>query len=292
MAAKQRFSDKANSELVMLMMKRAGASRDATPESVIESLATALRRKRRLPGRPVMQLDPFLVARNVVEFNLRADLNCEGYLEAKGHSYAEGFRMVVKRDVCEERMRFTIAHELCHTFFYEFVPELKFREHHKDDQEEALCNFGAASFLMPAEGLRSRAGKMSVSIESLSALAEEYGVSLPTMFLRLRFLRAWKCELSFWRRLCDGTFDIQKLYGGNRIDWRWLDNSVPTSAWELNRAMTGNSFLEWTNNQGSRRLKPVWYQLSRRGDALIGLWGSLAAKAHHGLPLFDGVGRR
>jgi Zn-dependent peptidase ImmA (M78 family) len=27
------------------------------------------------------------------------------------------------------RQRFTIAHEICHTFFYEIVPELKFKPH-------------------------------------------------------------------------------------------------------------------------------------------------------------------
>lgn len=288
MLGRHRSSDKTSSELVTLMMMRAGTAQ-TTPELVIESLAVDLRRQRRLPSGPVITLDPFLLARNVVDFDLQPSLQCDGYLEAKGASYAQGFRMVVKHDSCEERIRFTIAHEICHTFFYEFVPELKFREHYTDDQEEALCNFGAASFLIPARGVRSRASKLSVSTESLNALAEEYGVSLSTMFIRLRSLGIWKCELSLWRRLSDGTFDLQNLYGGKKIDWRWLDNSVPTSAWEFDKAVTGNSFLRCTSGRGSGCFRPVSYQLSRRGDVLVGLWGSLASKAHCDLPLFDHI---
>ena len=286
MIAKQKSSG--NSQLVVLLMSSVPVSQGDTPQSVIEQLTTALRRKSPRPSGPVAQLEPFLVARNVVDLDLRPGLQCDGYLQARGRSYPEGFRMVVKQDTCAERVRFTIAHELCHTFFYEFVPEIKFRVHPTDNQEETLCNLGAASFLMPARGLRSRADKMAVSLESLYALAEEYGVSFPSMFLRLRSLGIWKGELSLWRRLCDGTFDLQRLYGGRKISWRWLDNSIPSSAWNDNRVVTGNSFVECNNRQGSRCFEPVWYQLARRGEMLVGLWGSLTPRIRQrDLPLFD-----
>ena len=60
--------------------------------------------------------------------------------------------MGVKADMGEKRMRFTIAHELCHTYFYELVPELKFCDHGPNDEEEAICNQGAAALLIPRGG--------------------------------------------------------------------------------------------------------------------------------------------
>ena len=269
-------------------MSNAPASQGATPQSVIEELAASLRRKRPRPSEPVAQLEPFLAARNVVDLSFKRGLQCDGYLVARGQSFPEGFGMVVKQDTCAERIRFTIGHELCHTFFYEFAPEIKFRAHPNDNQEETLCNLGAACFLMPSKGLRGRAHKMAVSIESLYALAEEYGVSSPSMFLRLRSLGMWKGELSLWRRLGDGTFDLQRLYGGRKIPWRWMDNSIPSSAWENDRVVTGNSFVECKDRQGSRCFEPVWYQLMKRGETLVGLWGSLTLGIRQPeLPLFD-----
>jgi len=287
MRVRHQCSPSSASELVKLFLKRSGVGPDSTAEDAIESLATNLRRRRRFAARPVLRLDPFLAARNVVDFRLSRTLHCDGYLEARGSTFEDGFGMVVKAHVSEERARFTIAHELCHTFFYELVPELKFRSHTTDDQEERLCNLGGAAFLMPAAGLRRRAARVPVSVEGLEVLADEYGVSVCAMFLRLRGLDAWKCELSMWRPLVDHTFKLEKLYGGPSLDWQWSEDSVPSAAWESKGVKAGETFLQYFDDRGVRRVKPVSYQVVRRGNSLIALWGKLRRTGRGILPLFD-----
>ena len=287
MRVRHQCSLSSESELVKLFFKRSRAGPNSTPEDAIESLATNLRRTRRFAARPVVHLDPFLAARNVVDFTVSSTLHCDGYLEARGCTFEDGFGMVVKKYVSEERVRFTIAHELCHTFFYELVPELKFHSHSTDDHEERLCNLGAAAFLMPAAGLRRRVERVPVSMEGLEILAEEYGVSVCAMFLRLRGLDAWKCELSMWRPLVDHTFKLEKLYGGPSLDWQWSEDSVPSAAWESKGVKAGETFLQYFDDRGVRRVKPVSYQVVRRGNSLIALWGKLRRTGRGILPLFD-----
>jgi hypothetical protein len=81
----------------------------------------------------------------VCETEVVPDLPCDGLIEPIGTTYSAGFRMRLKKNAADVRLRFTIAHELCHTFFYELVPEFKFVAHESDDSEERLCNWGAAS---------------------------------------------------------------------------------------------------------------------------------------------------
>ena len=54
------------------------------------------------------------------------NLRCDGYIQPQGRSSSEGFTMLVNKKLPQSRIRFTIAHEICHTIFYEIVPELKF----------------------------------------------------------------------------------------------------------------------------------------------------------------------
>lgn len=273
----------AKSELSGLFAKRSGVP-FSSPADVMESLAAGLRRKRRHAGGPVMEIGPFLVERNVLEFEVTRGLSCDGYLEPRGTSFSDGFKMVIRHDAYDERLRFTIAHELCHTFFYEFVPELKFSNHKPDSNEETLCNLGAAAFLMPAAGLRRRAAEVSVGLESLETLAREYGVSIPAMFLRLRGLGAWKCELSVWVPSIDGTFRLQKIYGGKTVDWQWSDASIPRFAWESHKLRAGRTILEHFDERQVRFVELVSYQLARRGERLVALCGKLSKCAPKDLP--------
>jgi len=73
----------------------------------------------------------------------------DGSLEPLGKGFDQGFKLTLNARSPKNRVRFTQAHELCHTFFYQYVPEIKFRPHLEDPGEEQLCNFGAAELLMP-----------------------------------------------------------------------------------------------------------------------------------------------
>jgi len=77
-----------------------------------------------------------------------------------------------------------VAHEICHTFFYEIVPELKFTPHPTDSFEEALCNHGAAAFADAAEDVLAHVSVRDVSLATLEELSQRYAVSIEAAFLR------------------------------------------------------------------------------------------------------------
>ena len=152
------------------------------------------------------QLQRFVRDRNVRETQIVSDLPCDGLIEPLGTAYDAGFRMRLNKNAAGVRRTFTIAHELCHTFFYELVPDLKFVAHKTDEAEERLCNVGAATLLIPAGSIRRAAARLPICLESLDVLAAKYDVSLATMAIRLRSLEVWKSELSLWRRMTNGRF--------------------------------------------------------------------------------------
>lgn len=181
--------------------------------------------------------------------------------------------MRLKKSAADVRIRFTMAHELCHTFFYELVPEIKFAPHETDDEEERLCNFGAAAFLLPASVLRRRVKNLQPRLETLELLSGEYRVSIPTMMLRLRALGLWHCEVSLWHRMSDGEFVLDRLYGGRRLSYQWEDNSILEPTWNSNRSVCGHSFLFYEDRRGGRRYRPIRFEIRRHADGLIALWG-------------------
>src|ERR1700691_2550147 len=152
------------SALVRQFCERSGLP-IASPEEVMSTLVeTVLRRTR--SGRP-QQLESALGDRNIRQVEFEHDLQCEGLLQPVGTEFRHGFVMRLKRNTADVRLRFTMCHELCHTLFYELVPELKFAPHETDDEEERLCNFGAAAFLIPGPVLRRRVKKLRPCLEAL-----------------------------------------------------------------------------------------------------------------------------
>jgi len=195
---------------------------------------------------------------------------------------------LLRAGVLETRTRFTLAHEICHSFFYELVPEIKFSEHRMDDQEERLCNIGAAELLMPAEDIRRDADGRSVSLSTLSSLAAQYAASLDGMITRLCTLRLWACELSVWHRLTNGEFALDRKVGGiNNVRWQWLDSSVLDRAWNERKRhpQYGRTFVGFTDSQQRDYSALVYYEVQRRGDALFALW-SKRQMAEAASPLF------
>ncbi len=259
--------------LVDLFVARTGET-GKSPQVIIENLVEDLRRQTGLAS--ARSLDRYLEARNVVERCTDSDIGCDGYIEPVGASFAEGFRMVLNDKVAPARQRFTIAHEICHTFFYELVPELKFTPHATDDSEEALCNHGAAALLMPARDIVAQASGKDVSLATLEALAERYEVSLEAVFLRLRGLKLWNCEMSVWHRMMSGDFVLSRLYGWLKKDWRWLDDSIPNRAWSRKDGgpIAGKAFVYFERSDQWSAAESIFFQIKRRGDNLVSLWAT------------------
>jgi hypothetical protein len=215
-------------------------------------------------------MEPFLAARNIREVATDDALKADGALAPLGTDFRAGFRMVLRRDLPEGRINFTVAHEICHTFFYERVPEIKFLPHPVDPEEERLCNSGAEELLMPALDVKRRAKERALSLAVLRALAADYRVSAPAMLIRLRNLGLWKAELVLWHQMSNGTFSVKRVWGGPMADWRWVDSAIPRAALSASpeKILTGHTFWMVDTPRG-QKFRPVVYQLARhRGDLL------------------------
>ncbi len=261
------------SNIVRLFLERSGVtSPQGSPEQVMTELVERTARGKRA-GSQGQRVQRFLDARNIVSVEFVHDARYDGMIEPIGSTFSGGFRMTLKTNASDVRARFTVAHEACHTFFYELAPEIKFHPHEEDDHEESLCNVGAAVLLIPAAPLRARTKKLPICLDSLEQLAQEYAVSLPTMLLRLRSLGLWKCQLSLWHRTVSREFVLDRLYGGRKVEWKWQDASVLERVWESNESAFETGFV-YAENRGAKAYEPVAYHVQRSNRGVTVLWGS------------------
>ena len=258
-----------SSRLVRLLVERTGQG-DADPFAAMEHHVGRLRQEVGNMG-VVNDFEPYLKLRKVTLLSSDNPVY-DGYIQPHGKSYSEGFTMLVKKEQPQTRARFTIAHEICHTFFYEIVPELKFVSHQTDPVEEMLCNFGAAALLMPRDDVMKATHKIMPSIVVLEQLAEHYGVSLEAMFLRLRHLARWKCALLIWHRTNDGRFLLDRAYRCRKEDWHWVDSSIPQAAWEGKKSLPARTLVHFQDSRERWFARRVYFQIKRRANSLVALW--------------------
>lgn len=126
------------------------------PEAIIESYADRLRAD---AGQDTIPISPATIASlKGIKQRRHGDAPFAGriYVEENGQLV-----MDVNASDSPERQHFTEAHELMHTAFPNFKEEKRFRtetalleRHAPNQEEEYLCDFGAAALLMPAELVR------------------------------------------------------------------------------------------------------------------------------------------
>lgn len=93
----------------------------------------------------------------------------------------------------EQRRRFTLAHEIAHTFV---TPDAA--SHGCVDQNsEDLCNLAAAELLIPESLLRRIQWKMN--IDSLCSLAETFRCSLEAIAWKVLNMPTWRGALLLWK---------------------------------------------------------------------------------------------
>lgn len=184
-----------SSELVLTFCETVG----------LQDPAEAMRKcARTLIGRSGLKHPPFRPAiyadlRNVNRILYRT-------MEAEGHLIKEqsGFTIELRRDRSHERKNFTCAHEVGHTFFYEFAPSIKNRRMaacaEPDAQEEFLCNVAASELLMPLDSLQRVATDYLPSPKALKELASGYETSITAMAVRLASLNLWRAKFILWDR--------------------------------------------------------------------------------------------
>ncbi|HEY6251128.1 MAG TPA: ImmA/IrrE family metallo-endopeptidase, partial [Candidatus Angelobacter sp.] len=275
-------NDSVGSSLINLFARRAGQGEDAW--GAIAHVVAVLQNDSS-GSHDLGRIESWLAQRRISSLVYERDLECDGCTQPLGMTFEDGFRMVLNLSVPATRLRFTLAHELCHTFFYEHVPELKFMPHETDEMEESLCNFGAAELLMPKQSVVKSAKNQPVSLQVLDAMADSYSVSPESMLVRLRSLRLWKAELWYWSRTADGDFVCRRNGLDCQEQWNWMDSALMRT-WETGKPSFGKTFLESMGGSGCRRVRPICYDLQRRAKGVVALIGTWAIQMP-AAPLFE-----
>ena len=259
-----------------ILIERFTAAKDGLrpglAENEVVKCVSALRRRIGLRAVAPSNLEPFLTSRNITGVAIDDDLKADGALVPLGGDFGSGFRMVLRRGLPEGRINFTVAHEICHTFFYERVPEIKFASHAVDQEEERLCNCGAEEILMPAPDVKRHAKDRPVSLDVLQMMAAHYRVSSPAMFIRLRRLRLWRAELVAWHQMTNGAFAVKRVWGGRMVDWQWMEPEIPRRALSApaDSLISGGTFW-FVGPRECPRTRAVDYQAKRHGNDVLAL---------------------
>jgi hypothetical protein len=122
---------------------------------------------------------------------------------------SDGFLMELRKDRPVTRQNFTCAHELAHTFFYELVPSVKYRNQSDppphDPEEERLCDIAAAELLMPNHTFRKVVDGFESSPKSICEIAATFETSIISTAIRMAHLNLWNVSFILWKSQ-DGQF--------------------------------------------------------------------------------------
>ena len=104
------------------------------------------------------------------------------------------------------RVRFSIAHEIAHTLFPDYIQRIRNRAqivHTESDdwQLELLCNIAAAEFLMPVGNEID--SKTVVTIDNLLKLQKQFDVSTEAISIRIANVTSEPCSLFAAARVSD-----------------------------------------------------------------------------------------
>jgi hypothetical protein len=130
-------------------------------------------------------------------FTILEDLAESGCAEGELLPVRDGYRVRLRRTATEARKRFSVAHEIGHTFFYRDEGEgprhtIGVMNATERIAEEKICNLFAGTLLMPAVHLRKHLqlehGSPAAIVSLLQRAASNFKVSMPSLLTRLRAL--------------------------------------------------------------------------------------------------------
>jgi len=174
------------------------------------------------------------------------------------------------------RLRFSLAHEIAHTFFPDCLDEIRHRSRRNTPvadnwQLELLCNVAAAELIMPA-GTLDEMRNQSLSVDRLMDLRKQYDVSTEAMFLRAVRLTNQPCAV----------FSSARTQDEPDSEFR-IDYVVPSRSWKP-RLASGSQIHSSTTLQ----------QCTAVGYTAKGIeqWGAGTSRAHIecvGIPPYPGL---
>jgi len=167
------------------------------------------------------------------------------------------------------RVRYSIAHEIAHTFFPDCADQIRQRARHEEMsgdewQLEALCNIGAAEILMPFGALPSFTEE-NVGLEELLLIQRNFDVSTEALLIRVARLVDIPCAM-----FCASRVETGPHAGRYRIDYMiesrtWsaprLKGALLPSRTKLNECIaigyTTTSFETWDERVGELLIESV-----------------------------------
>jgi hypothetical protein len=135
-----------------------------------------------------------LAKRRAIE--IRQDLEGEPCEEGLLLPYNGGYRVRLRRSATEARKRFSLAHEIGHTFFYKLERDgprhqIGVLSEVERSAEERICDLFAGALLMPSTHVRAEMGTLPANrpgevLTRLDTIAQRFRVSLPALLQRMR----------------------------------------------------------------------------------------------------------
>lgn len=114
----------------------------------------------------------------------------------------DGLAVEVNRTQTRGKRRFSIAHEVAHTllpgYSGETVDDDTTGAYAPANEDEALCDVGAAILLLDPRRLRNCASDADPSLTTLTSLANLFDASLQATAAQLARLNVWPCAFVFW----------------------------------------------------------------------------------------------
>jgi hypothetical protein len=168
------------------------------PEQAVDRLVDGLLDECGVAGPPV-DVEMLASLRRVRRVEL-VEMAEAGRLVPEGSGYV----IHVNERHAESKRRFTIAHEVGHTFFDEATAALRYKADgatglfEPRSEEEYLCDMAAARALLHPHWLEPLARADGPSLEALFALAQTCGASIEATAIQLSRLGRWRCSFVFW----------------------------------------------------------------------------------------------
>ncbi|MGH8554247.1 MAG: ImmA/IrrE family metallo-endopeptidase, partial [Gammaproteobacteria bacterium] len=153
-------------------------------------------------------IDPYLLAkrRGIKQVSIR-EIETDGFM-----SQTSNGDYIVELNAAhpEARRRFTLAHEIAHTFFFDLMqPEGNGNRYraadchevsfHRDLSEEYLCNVAASELLMPSTQFMSGLNKYGPTAWAVVQISRDLKTSLQATAWRISWLVPYKIIICCWQ---------------------------------------------------------------------------------------------
>ena len=225
---------------------RGGGERESLESLALEQARALIASTRdRLPGWDPPPVDPLLLAETLGIPVIETPLGEWDALLVPVPS--GGFRILCNSQVRNaSRRRFSVAHEIAHTFLPDAAESLHMRSeqrevHYTTDaarRVERVCDMAAAELLMPGRAFGAALAEVGLVGAAVPLLAERFGVSLEAAALRIVETSAAPCAVGFFHFAHRPSFRPDGAGGGRRTQ----DPGVERQEYRVKRAFRSRGF--------------------------------------------------